>query len=485
MTSLARDLPYELDFLHRIGEIRVNGTPVHSTPYLERYALWQRFSQIIFATEIKRFAKTKRFDAYMRGEGGGSIKSFLTELVGLAISKLALLSLLFVRPEIVIFGIDRVSDAQHAADFRLASIYEYCKTHHIRYREILHTVFNRSFLVNMMRRPRLSFYLEAVDTFYTALCALGLRPRRHPLAFGELSGFTEEEARFARHIIRKYLGEEDKMRFRIRVLSAFLACARPKAVWMIDDTRHYQELILAARSRSIPTYAFQHGHFTKYHVGWLRDARTSLESIYPDHLVVANEYWKRELARLGSVFPPDSVIVGGAMLGGQGFASKSPDSVVLTILTPHETDSPKDGVARVMNQLIDAGFVVVFKLRPDYSREQQLAEYPGIRGENIRTVSSLTELDARPNVVIGVYSSLLYDFVEAGIPVGILGDLSDYGSGMVENGLANLIHSDGRLLADIATLAALPSTELEARRQAFVQPTISFRETLDSIRMHP
>ncbi len=481
----ARDLEYELQLLTAIRAATVDGVPLTHLTLDGRHNLWHRFEQYVFSSDIVRFSATKSFDQYLTSEGGQStavsLKGLVVGLVGVVISGLAVLSMLVVKPKVIVFGIDRVSDAEYKSDFRMHAIYSFLKTRHVRHTEILHTVFNKGFIYNLLKRLRFAIYLEAADTLYAIGRALW-RTRPKQITIENLGSLSDEEARFVRYVIKKYLGQKDAALFRISLLTFILSASRAKAIFAIDDARHYHDICVAAHHAEVPVYAFQHGHYTRFHVGWLAQQEVRGAYIRPDFLVVWSEFWRHELKRLGSVFDDASILIGSPEKKSVSLPSVQ-SQTHRTILIPHETDSPKLEMVKILQEIIsDPTTVIVLKLRPDHTPQSQIQEYPSlaIDGERIKTITNSGKLQYRPACAVGVYSTFLYDMVEAGIPVGVLVDVSPYGHGMVENGLANAIHSHA-LHADIGDLCTLSDNELQRRRTLLTDGVLPLTETLERI----
>lgn len=482
-----RDLPYELELLRRMGRVLVDGTPLHDLPLCGRYAFWHRFVQFVFSSDIRRFSVSRNFDVYRSEEGGHdrprSLKGFLVGLLGLFVSFFAF-SVSFVRkPSVVLFGIDRVSDKEFRTDFRTHALNQYLDGRRVPFVECLHTVFDRSFVKNLFIRRRLAFYLESADVLYALLKFLRLTEKPKKRTLSNVSGFSKEEERFARYVIQKYLGEEGSIRFRIRMLSFFLRVSATRAVFAIDDARHYQDIMLAADRVGVPSYAFQHGHITRYHVGWLKDETSpALSYIRPDYLVVWGDYWKAELARLGGIFPDSAIMIGTPERESLNLPKQGGSGI--SILIPHETDSPKGEVVKCIEEVLKASKDVTFtlKLRPDHPKNAQLALYPGFQweGERTRVITDLHELESRPDGALGVYSTFLYNLVLEEVPVGILDVASDYGAGMIENGLAVKIPKTDALGA-IRKLAHTPKEERIVRKNLLLGSPKPLTETLDEI----
>jgi hypothetical protein len=167
---------------------------------------------------------------------------------------------------------------------------------------------------------------------------------------------------------------------------------------------------------------------------------------------VWNSYWKKELLRLGTYYKEDELIVGGEK---QLFKSPNPSfpGVDFTqkkaILIPYETDAPKDEVKVFIDMFKKSGFKVYFKIRSDISKEVQCQEY-GLSPGEVRVITDYNPIISEVALIVGVYSTFLYDLIGSDVPVAIFETSMDYGYGMVENGLAGILYKDG-LIQDQVT----------------------------------
>ncbi|MBU6310850.1 hypothetical protein KGO06_02880 [Patescibacteria group bacterium] len=482
VSAHASDLDYRLWLLEQIRQCRVDSTLLLDITE-HGYNVWQRYEQYIFSTDIARFSALGSFDQYRATEGGThrfvSLKGVIVGAVGVLVTCAATLIYAVRGASVVVYGIDRVSDPLYAADFRMKSVHRFVAEHRIASLEILHTVFNRKFLSNLWARRRPAVYLESFDVLHSIGRFLGtIPPFRATVTAPE--GLTVDEDRFARYVIKKYLSQHNASHIRVSALTIILRAVRARAVLAIDDARTFHDLAMAARRAGIPMIAFQHGHFTKYHVGWLQPVAYQGDIPRPNTLVVWSEYWKQELLRLKSIFSADQIQVGTPQTKQYLY----PETKNLRmVLIPHETDSPKADIARAIRALVEDGFQVVLKLRPDTARSSQLAQYPDLPHSPAFTViSALEELNDTPGCAVGVYSSFLYEMVSAGIPVGILSDLSPYGVGMIENGLANRVTLE-TLVPDVQSLIQTLKTELDRRRESLTKGHVPIENVLTDI-MH-
>jgi hypothetical protein len=482
------DLAYGLDLLRRLNQTEVDGKPIaRKTLPGTDLAVWQRFQQYLLFTDIAAYQQAGSFSEYKKTIPSAAqpvpfLKSVLANIAACLLSLLGAIFLVAGRPKNLIFSGDRISDPIHKADFRLASVYTAFMQHNESFVELLHSVPGKTLLVNAFRRGRPVIYLESIDALWYLwrFCASVFK-KKEKIQFGSIPAGTDDEHTFITYIIGKYAPLFPLVAFRIKVLSFLFRISGVKRGFMIDDTRHYHEVAEGLRIAGITSYAIQHGHFTKYHVGWrMFEEFQGLRPMRTDYLLVWSDYWKQELLALKSVFPEEAVRVAGTPRTVSHFPEKKRISKDILVLIPHETDSPKSDVVAALERLrVCKGIELYFKLRPDVPEKETLKEYPHFP-DGVRIIRHLSELPARPDVVAGIYSTFLYDLVADKIPAVILASRMDYGEGLVNNGLAEKV-LDISQTCSVVTRAAHLSSEESARRAALLTSHARLEETITSI----
>lgn len=437
-----RDLRYELDLFYRLQDATVDGVPLTEFSIFKDAPLWHRFSQAIFDGDIRRFGDLRSFSQAIEKEKSFKkpLGVFFASLFAICMWSVAWVAALITRPRVLVLSVDKVSDKKEKCDFRLSGLYRFLRKNRIGFTECFHTTLGRSLYTNFFRRLRASLYLEAFDELWYWFRTLS--GKRSSYRIERVAG-TDEEIRFIRHLITKYLDIRGLLEFRAALLTFFLKTTGVRLVLGIDDVRHYHELLEAAKRTRVPSCMLQHGHFTKYHVGWLR-YRKETPLVYPhaDILLVWSTYWKEELMRLGSVYPVESIVVAGYSddVRPKNFAPRVDGAPIVVI--PHETDSPKKDVSEYIRALTKDGTVRVYlKVRPDISEDDQLAEYDGDMRRRVIVVASIEGIP-RPDAVLGVYSTFLYDMALLGVPVLMMETSMDYGEGMIRNGIARSVRKE-------------------------------------------
>jgi hypothetical protein len=408
------DYKKTLDTLSQINLTKIDGQPVTRYFLCDGNDMWGSYQMSLFS-DIK--AWTVNPQAYKKHKRN----SFsATRLLLLCESFCALV---FKNPKILLYTVDKVHSDLAQNDSRIDVLYDVLTKNNIPYLELVHTFSIRTALSNFLKRKRLVVYLEAFMWGNTKI-----KPKI------DLTNFEDKE--FGEYLVKKYLDRFHSTK-RIQHIFKFIS---PKLVWGIDDPRYTGELLVAAKKASVPSYLFQHGHFTKYHVGWLTYGAG--EGVIPraDYLVVWNEYWKKELLRLGTYYSECALLVGG---------EKKTDTVSIdntkethTILIPYETDAPKKEVKQYIKKFEEEGYTVVLKTRSDTLEQKQREEY-GVTQSTPDLIPAVA--------VVGVYSTFLYDVLGV-YPVGILQTSMDYGQGMVENGVAGGIFIEKKIRDQISQL---------------------------------
>ncbi len=481
--------PDILIFLDKINDLKIGGRNVAEQFSCQGYDFWQSYQQLI-TEDIKAFkngvlTKNKRTGLI------DVIKLLITGFCLALLSVIGLLSTIILRKKVLLYSIDKVSGKRHGADPRMQTIYDFLHGKDIKYAEIIHTVPGTSTFVNFFKRHRAVVCLEFVDFIFNITNFLKLikKPEKDILKEVDLSSFVDgKESDFVKWLLAKYSRIFELSKFRTAFFRKFLKISAIKIFLSIDDVRHYNEIILACRLEGIPSYAFQHGHFTKYHVGWLSKSKAAdIKTIMPDKIIVWGDYWKKELLRLGAYFKESQILVGGTEynIPLKEIPGKT-DSGSIIILIPYEKSIATEDVLRHINNFLDNPNVfVIFKLRADMPKEKQLKEY-GLAEKfhkRFSTVLNARDVLTKTDIVAGTYSTFLYDMIAYSKPVIILKTASDYGEGMVQNGLAEMVSLDEKdVYRKLLAIKNTPRVELESRKtKLFGESLVSLNKTITEI----
>ena len=458
---------YSLDFLKRFNALYYQGKPLSHQKIFSKYNVWIFFQTRLFFNDLKNVHQKLGNEIDSRPSWRVVCQNFLLSVFSLLLSSLALVSAILFKKKLLIYSIDRANSTLFSNDARMDPVYKYLKESSASFVEFFHTIFDLNFVQKFFKRKRFAMYMKSIDSLFPLAYFLGLA-KRNDLDINkiDLSSFKIEERDYAKFLLSRYLSAVDLVVFRVRILKKVLSWMSLEAVFTIDNTRDYWELVLACRMNNIPVYAFQHGHFTKYNVGWLDDGSFDGEIVHPDKLFVWSDFWKRELLRLGTYFPEESIEVGGfrSPISASSNLSKGE---ILGVLVPYEVHSIKLEVKKYVDKLLTCENIkIFFKLRTDSDTDRQMNEY-GISENyhpNLKIISDIKDCINEISIVAGTYSTFLYDMMVYERPIVILRTPSDFGDGMLLNNLAEEVNMEN-LCEKILEISKTPESVLKGRRE--------------------
>jgi len=379
----------------------------------------------------------------------------------LLVSSIAFVASFIKRPAALVYSVDRVSSEDRDHDFRMDTVYAFLRANHVSFLEVLHTLVHQNFRSNLRIRKRYAIYAQAIEVISKALALVSYSHNHQPKIEGD-----PEIVHAVTHRVKSSI----EIGIAIRIWKVVLRLLKPRVLLMIDDMRHSLVITAAAELLDIPTYWVQHGHYTKYHLGYLGDEES--HPPMPTGVLVWSEYWKIELRKLGTYIPDDRILVAG-------FKEPLPELVsgprtqqrALGVLLPYEAVANKDEVKVYIAELLqDEAVTIYFKVRKDMSYDQQLQEYGlKVSSQIICIDDHRIHLDSI-DVVIGTYSTYLYDMIPYGIPVVQLVTTSEYGERMSENGLATQVARTCKegVVEQVRRAAGISQVEREKRRTQLV-----------------
>lgn len=376
------------------------------------YLQWYQQSLFTVFLEAKRSPKTTK----------GSVMGFyLQALFSLFFSCISWGLVMILRRKVCVFGIDKANPPK-GRDFRVEGLYAWLEKNKVPYFDILHTLFGQGMLKRVMLRRRWVMHQEAIDLVWAFLS----KERR------KRKGSKEN--------IDMLMNWKDRSDFRMRAYRFLLKYSNIQTVLSIDDVRHYNELVAVCQELGIPVHAFQHGHFTQYHAGWLncigRPLRTQPHAYY-----VWSPFWKKQFLRLGGCYDADRIHIGGNPKGGT--EERKPwvePQDKIGILIGYENEAIYDEVRPYLKKLLELENVqIYFSLRPDIPREHQFRMYGFTNDSRIETVRNFKEVEGKVHVVVGTHSTFLYDMIRRGKMVVYLDTSLDLGHALVEDGLVDVM----------------------------------------------
>ncbi len=464
------DLDKALLALRQINSLQTKeGVSIYATHLAYGISIWSFHQQLFFLPVLTEYIKyeelicflynnrdeykvilpagSKKLKIYLEAAGvtvkvGQNLLNIINNLLRWAIkitawffaciiTILAILKLWKNKPVFLIYTPDKYNK-QSDGDFRVKAVYDHLRNKKYSYLEIFHTTFGVDFFKNLFKRRRLAIYL---DVFYF----LG-RGRLEKKSVLNLKDFIEPSRSVMRFLLEELESKVQKSEKLIRVFLFLFKHSSLKKFISIDDPRYTQEILVSCKTCGIESVGFQHGHFTKYHVGWLNYGIPKELCVAFDTLYVWNEYWKKILVKYSSHYNATNVKIGGELRrpSDLSFGKKiEPRNVSnLTILVPYESLAPKEEIKLYIERFKTMGIRIYFKTRPDVNVKKQLLEY-GLSSSEVKIVNVLdskvlSEIDA----AVGVYTTFLYEIIFYEKPVFILETTSVLGDDLLAEGLA-------------------------------------------------
>lgn len=354
------------------------------------------------------------------------IKTHISMLALVLISILSVVLCIIKRPKFGIYSVDIIK-GRYFSDPRITGVYEYLKSQHrdANFIEFVHSVVARDTFYKILKRRRPVIYLEAIDYIASIFIKSSYIKIIDPdLRDLELRLFT--------------------IRLRIKILSFVFSIIGVKTILMIDDFRIFQSFVIASKLSRLKSVAFQHGRFSQY-IEHLRYEGIDLKKCAtPDKTIAWNGFWRNALFDLYPVYDlnKESVVVGGSPRSSRDFFSdidfkQNQDNTrvstlsLLFVYEPHSLVYAREVIDRIK---MSPEMTVLLKLRPDIDKSKQIADLGLSDSDKFKILSDWKEIIEQADLVVGTYSTFLYECVGFGLPViGIncpkleIDDLVSYG----------------------------------------------------------
>lgn len=469
-----------LNLLERLNTMRVGSGSLTDVFIFRTYSLWSFFQQHMWS-EIRSWSPQKQGTPPPM-----SLKDWLLRYAALCISLFSCAWLVLRRPRNALYTVD-ITVGDFKNDPRLHKVYEVLYKQRESFFEIIHGRMNGGLIRRFFSRRRPVIYLEGIDVLFGWLKSFRLlSPVQFPHIPIDAERFNASETPLVAYLIQTYKQKAQLSVYRILFLERVFRMVGTVRVLSIDDIRNFHEVIAAARGAHIPSLVFQHGRFNRHLVGWRYVGIDARLCVMPDRYVVWNQFWREQLMSLSPLFAlhAERILIGGSphkthyvpMLGTTNGAE-------LHILIPFEPQADRKEVSSYILALLqDPAAHIYFKVRPDASAEDQLRGLSDAITQHPRfaCVQQLTPATlATINVVLGSYSTFLYEMVEAQKPVGVLQMQSTQAQDLVEAELAQLV-SVSDIVPTVRALAELPQDVL-ARRSSVLRSVDDLHSTLPQI----
>jgi len=397
------------------------------------------------------------------------------KFIALKISFFALLKSIIFKTSILVYTPDKFSYKQKC-DFRFYPVYEYLREKKLGFVEIFHTLLNRNFFKNVIKRKRLSFYLDVFPIF---------SGKEKGSKKYNLSGFEPHNQKYFQYLLEIIDKKSENSIRQIRALSRLLKFTKIKTLIAMDDLRYISELIMACRLNNVRTIGFQHGFLSKYQTGWLNYNIPKEVSIAFDQYFVWNDYWKNSLLPYSTQYDESNTKIGGVLREPEPINYKKKEKIIekisdLNILVPYESFTPKDEIKDYLIKLLDLGVKILFKIRPDMSAVRQLKEY-GIQGkEGIKIVEKIDkDVLEKIDAICGTYTTFLNDMIFYEKPLFLFDTSFDFGHRLKEENLGFLIKKD----FNPQELLDYINNFQSKKEIAWPTTKLKLKETLDSLNL--
>ena len=299
----------------------------------------------------------------------------------------------------------------------------------VRYMEAL-GVSKRLLLTNVFRRKPYYFYggvpiensfgldydLSGVDKYTAVLFTAALRK--------------------IERMISAYIREQ---KWHVRALTS----SEFKTFYGIDDTQVIFPLLYACQQQQIHTVAHQHGAcYNKYHASYVMEGINGTECRWFDKLITWGEFWRDRLLAVSEVYSPDRIVVGCDLFEPRRVSRSEQTEGRRNILIPYEFLTNTYAVGRYITKLIDLGYSVFFKQRPDESLEDQIDTYclPIGYPERLTIIEEITPRAMENiDIVAGTASTLIYQLLVYGKATWFLETDYKWMEDLVELGHARLV----------------------------------------------
>jgi len=212
----------------------------------------------------------------------------------------------------------------------------------------------------------------------------------------------------------------------------------------LDDVNGYIfPLLYACHTCGMRTIGHQHGAYVRRHVGYIMPGIERTEFTWFDKVIVWGEYWKDKLLKASRLYTPDFFFVGATKSTKRYSPSGSHSVPARNVLIPYEFLTNTFKVGQYIQKLIDLGYNVFFKPRPDEDLADQLDAYclPVAYRERLTVVANLDDVTLQKiDIVAGTMTTLIYELLPCNKIVWILETEYRFLEDLTEEGLAELVH---------------------------------------------
>lgn len=493
------DVPYALDLLRRINELKPQGRKLDDY-FREGNRSYFAFLQFYLYSQCRIFSQFKNYKKYADTKKAhygwlSEVIIFSVHLLFLAVTALELLRISISPPRVVTFTSDFL-DSQTQINPRLRNVHAYFKKHKISYTEVLHVTTLKNFIINCLRRHRPSVYYEALE-FIARFRPLPYtyHKKLQELEDVKLDTFNNEEKPLVRSLLREAVKRFYVYQRLVSILRRFLRYSGVELYISVDDPRYLYELLAACREENIPTHVFQHSNYD-YLTGLFTISPE--QYIFPDHYYTWNRYWEKRVVEISSFFALHKAAI---KIGGCSFANKTAKPQIratnnftgpnIKVLVPFEVSLRSDHIREYMKLFLSDGRIeVLFLLRgtvAQITRQMQIDKYFETELQNsphlhVMEPEQRKEALEQSDVVAGVYSGFLDESIELGIPIAVFKTNFVNVNRLDKDDLASLIDLEtGSIYKQLFRAAKTDQALLRERCRRVGEGEMDINETLRQI----
>ncbi|UJG44355.1 MAG: CDP-glycerol glycerophosphotransferase family protein [Candidatus Heimdallarchaeum endolithica] len=236
---------------------------------------------------------------------------------------------------------------------------------------------------------------------------------------------------------------EVRLSIRARILPLFIKVLeriKPKVVLIICSYGK-EDFIEACKIKNIPVIELQHGVISKYHLGYSFESKGARKYTFPDYLFVFGDYWKKSVK-----FPIEQnkiISVGFPELEKKKeFYSNIQKKNQILFISQITVGEKLSKLAIELSKDNSIDYHIVYKLHPRESKKW--AElYPHLKNSKIEIISqekNLYQLFAESKILVGVYSTAIYEGLNFGLKVFLLDSPGiEHVENLIEQGFAQKI----------------------------------------------
>jgi len=237
----------------------------------------------------------------------------------------------------------------------------------------------------------------------------------------------------------------------------------------MDDCNYTFPYIYSAQNVGITTIGIQHGLYSRYHEAYTMRGIDNYR--WFDCLIVWGAYWKKIFLENNKKYTIKDIFIStnkhsynySKVEGFHKFGSKS-------ILIPYEFLTDTILIGKFIQHLVDDGFTIYFKIRPDENTVDQIKSYHLNESTvaKLRLVQTITpELMERIDVVAGSYSSVIYDTLPYNKIIWVFETPFRFLDDLIDKGFARQVSFD-----DLKNIVEIYNSDISDRKN--INPSYFF-----------